>query len=363
MRSISLFLILTITALPLFSQSPRPQTPKGPFDYRVSEVKIPNKKDGVVLSGTLTMPAKGKGFAAAIMITGSGPQDRDETIMEHKPFAVIADYLTRNGIAVLRCDDRGTGKSNGNFEQATSADFANDILACFDFLKKEKKIDKTKIGVIGHSEGGMVAAMVAAQQPETAFVISLAGTGVPGIRVLDKQNLEINLSMGLPRKDAEANRDNVMQMLDVVLTTQDSKLAEEKLNLMMDSLLAPQKEFIPNFEEYKRSQINGINSRWMKFFLQYDPATDWEKVKCPTLLLNGEKDLQVDATINLEAISKALEKGGNYNYRTVVFQRSNHLFQVCEKCTLQEYATIEETIAPDVLEEMLDYIRTTVLNK
>lgn len=340
------------------AQVNRPQTPKGPFDYQVKEVVVQNKLDQVELSATLTLPSNGKDFPAIILISGSGPQDRDETLMEHKPFAVIADFLTKNGIAVLRFDDRGVGKSTGSFENATSAEFANDALACFDFLRKQKKINPAKIGLLGHSEGGMVAAMVAAQQKEVAFVISLAGTGVTGKEILSKQNIDIGLSSGMSRKDAEANRDNVMEMLDIVMNTQDLQLAEQLLNTKLDSMLAPQKAFIPDYEGFKKNQIAGINSRWMKFFLTYDPAKDWQQVKCPVLLLNGEKDIQVDATINLEAISKALESGGNVDYRTVVFQQMNHLFQVCEKCNLQEYATIKQTISPDVLEEILKHIRT-----
>ena len=339
------------------SQSNRPQTPVAPFDYVVKEVIVENKKDNVKLSGTLTMPAKGKDFPAVILISGSGPQDRDETLMDHKPFAVIADFLTKNGIAVLRYDDRGVAKSTGSFENATSAEFADDALACFSFLQSQKKIDKKKIGVIGHSEGGMVAAMVAAREAEIAFVVSLAGTGVTGKEVLSKQNIDIALSQGMSKKDAESNRDNVMSMLDIVLNTQDMQLAEQLLNEKLDSMLAPQKAFIPDFENFKKNQIAGINSRWMKFFLTYDPTQAWEKVKCPALLLNGEKDIQVDATMNLNAISKALDKGGNVDYKTVIFQQQNHLFQVCEKCTLQEYATIEQTISPDVLEEILKHIR------
>lgn len=339
------------------AQSNRPQTPKAPFDYIVKEVIVENKKDKIKLSGTLTMPAKGKDFPAVILISGSGPQDRDETLMDHKPFAVIADFLTKNGIAVLRFDDRGVAKSTGSFENATSAEFADDALACFDFLQSQKKIDKKNIGVLGHSEGGMVAAMVAARESEIAFVVSLAGTGVTGKEVLSKQNIDIALSQGMSKKDAESNRDNVMSMLDIVLNTQDMQLAEQLLSEKLDSMLAPQKAFIPDFENFKKNQIAGINSRWMKFFLTYDPAQAWEKVKCPVLLLNGEKDIQVDATMNLNAISKALDKGGNVDYKTVIFQQQNHLFQVCEKCNLQEYATIEQTISPDVLEEILKHIR------
>ncbi len=352
--SLLIFVLMTIGTQ---AQGKRPQTPKPPFDYTVKEVVIKNPNGGHTLSGTLTMPKKGKGFKAAILITGSGPQDRDETLMGHKPFAIIADDFAKQGIAVLRVDDRGINKSTGNFETATSADFATDIAACFDFLKKQKKIDKTKIGLIGHSEGGMVAAMTAAMRPEVAFVISLAGTGVNGRSVLYQQNVDIMVAAGAPKKDAEANRNNVMRMLDIVMTETDSAKVTNKLMLMLDTVLGAQKAMIPNLEEFKRNQIAGINSDWMRFFLKYEPSTDWKKVKCPVLILNGERDLQVNAEVNTRAIESALKSGGNSSFKTIIFQGMNHLFQTCEKCTVQEYDQLEESFSPQVLDEMRKFIR------
>lgn len=355
---LSTFIVVSLLPTIGNTQNTRPQTPKGPFEYVIKEVVITNPNGGHTLSGTLTMPKKGKAFKAAIMVTGSGPQDRDETLMDHKPFAVIADDFAKQGIAVLRVDDRGINKSKGNFDTATSADFASDIIACFDFLKKQKKIDKTKIGLIGHSEGGMVAAMTAAMRPEVAFVISLAGTGVNGKSVLYQQNLDIMLAAGASKKDAEANRNNVMRMLDIVMTETDSAKATDRLMLMLDTVLGAQKAMIPNLDEFKRNQIAGINSDWMRFFLKYEPSTDWKKVKCPVLILNGDKDLQVNAEVNTRAIESSLKSGGNSSYKTVIFQGMNHLFQTCEKCTIQEYDQLEESFSVQVLEEMRKFIRT-----
>lgn len=357
MKKFLFIALLTLVAYGAHSQGKRPQTPKPPFDYVVKEVEITNPNGGHTLSGTLTMPKKGKGFRAAILITGSGPQDRDETLMGHKPFAVIADDFTKQGIAVLRIDDRGIGKSKGNFEKATSADFASDVAACFDFLKKQKKIDKTKIGLIGHSEGGMVAAMTAALRPEVGFVISLAGTGVNGKSVLYQQNMDIMMAAGASKKDAEANRNNVMRMLDIVITENDSAKATDRLMLMLDTVLGAQKAMIPNLDEFKRNQIAGINSDWMRFFLKYEPSTDWKKVKCPVLILNGDKDLQVNAEVNTKAIESALKSGGNTQFKTVIFQGMNHLFQTCDKCTIQEYDQLEESFSVQVLDEMRKFIR------
>ncbi|MFN6379402.1 MAG: alpha/beta hydrolase family protein [Flavobacteriales bacterium] len=357
MKKILFAAVLILLEISISAQSTRPQTPKPPFEYIEKEVVITNPNGGHTLAGTLTMPKKGKGFKAAILITGSGPQDRDETLMDHKPFAIIADDFAKQGIAVLRIDDRGIGKSKGNFETATSADFATDIAACFDYLKKQKKVDKTKIGLIGHSEGGMVAAMTAAMRPEVAFVISLAGTGVNGRSVLYQQNMDIMLAAGASKKDAEANRNNVMRMLDIVMTETDSAKVTDRLMLLMDTMLGPQKAMIPNLEEFKRNQVAGINSDWMRFFLKYEPSTDWKKVKCPVLILNGDKDLQVNAEVNTKAIESALKSGGNTQFKTVIFQGMNHLFQTCEKCTIQEYDQLEESFSVQVLDEMRKFIR------
>lgn len=322
--------------------------------YDIEEVEIKSNK-GHILSGTLTIP-KGKGpFKCAVMITGSGPQNRDEEILGHKPFAIIADHLANKGIAVLRCDDRGVGKSTGDHQAATSSDFADDIESQIEFLLKTKKkrINPKAIGVIGHSEGGLIAAMIGARRPDLAFIVSLAGPGVNGRSILHKQNYDVTRAEGLSEEQADENRNNVMKMLDIVIQF-DQNMASEKLNILLDTLYA--NAGIPDFENFKKTQIDGINNTWMRYFLTYDPSSDWQKVKCPVLALNGEKDIQVDAKMNLEAIANALEKGKNYNYKTVIFPGMNHLFQTCKTCSIGEYQTLKESISESVLEEISDYL-------
>lgn len=339
-------LILCMFSLQAFSQTEP--------SYTSEEVEI-KSAEGHILSGTLTIPA-GKGpFACAVMITGSGPQNRDEELLGHKPFAIIADHLSKRGIAVLRCDDRGTEKSTGDHAAASSFDFANDIETQIAFLQKEKKkkINPKAIGLIGHSEGGLIAAIVGGRRTDLAFIVSLAGPGVSGKAILYKQNYDVMRAEGMNETQASENRDNVMRMLNIV-TDFDEKVASEKLNTLLDSLYS--QAGIPDFENFKKAQIEGINNPWMRFFLAYDPSADWQKIKCPVLAINGEKDIQVDAKTNLEAIAAALEKGNNYNFKTVIFPGMNHLFQTCTTCTIGEYEVLKESISPAVLEEISDYL-------
>ncbi len=349
MRFLILFCLFTLT---IIARAQYPSSASKTFISEEVEVKAPQ---GHVLSGTLTLPT-GKGpFACAVMITGSGPQNRDEEILGHKPFEAIAHHLAEKGIAVLRCDDRGVAKSTGDHESASSKDFADDILTQISFLQKEKKkkIRANGIGLIGHSEGGLIAAMVGARQSDLAFIVSLAGPGVNGRDILYKQNYDVTRAEGLSADEAAKNRDNVMKMLDIVIQNQSAE-AEKKLHLLLDSLYS--NAAIPQFEEFKKAQIESMNTDWMRYFLTYDPAKDWEKVSCPVLALNGEKDLQVDAKINLNAIAAALEKGNNYQYQTIVFPGMNHLFQSCKTCTISEYGQLEESISPLVLTEISDYL-------
>ena len=311
------------------SRPKRPQEPQPPFPYRSEEVTVRNERDGINLAGTLTLPEKGTKFPAVVMVTGSGAQNRDEEIMGHKPFFVIADYLTRNGIAVLRCDDRGTAASQGTHATATNEDFATDTEAMVNYLRSRKEINAKKIGIIGHSAGGIIAFIVAKKDPSIAFVVSLAGAGVRGDSLMLKQVELISKSQGM-QKELYA---------DVTKTMSPEQLKD--LNTI----------------QQLSAQISSMTSPWYLHFMKYDPAQDLKKLKCPVLALNGEKDIQVDAAMNLAAIQERITGNGNKNVTVKAYPNLNHLFQTCKKGTLAEYGQLEETINPEVLKDIIEWIR------
>lgn len=346
---------------PLSPPSPmrRPQNPTPPFPYHERDASIVNEKAGITLHGTLTLPF-GKGpYACAVLISGSGPQNRDEELLGHRPFFVLSDYLTRQGLAVLRIDDRGTAESEGDFSKATSMDFATDVIASMKWLTTQKEIDPLRIGLIGHSEGGMIAPMVAAMQPTPApaFIISLAGTGVKGQDVLLKQNHDILLAQGSGREEAERRVALLARVIDALVHEQDSTLRSGAVYEYIDSQIGHMSEQLPNFQEVRKQQAESLLMPWMPFFLAYDPSKDWRKVTCPVLAMNGEKDLQVNASDNLRAISAALDSGNNTNYTTLVLPGVNHLFQHCSTGVPDEYGQLEETFAPEALEYMVSWIK------
>lgn len=337
----------------------RPQTPKAPFPYPTEDVTVENKEAKIDLAGTLTLP-KGDGpFPAVVLVTGSGPQDRDETLFNHKPFLVIADHLAKNGIACLRCDDRGIGKSKGKFAGATSADFATDAYAGVQYLKGRKEIDPKRVGICGHSEGGMIAPMVAADHPDdVGFIILLAGPGVSGERILYQQALDFSRLLD-PKTDEKEIKEFTDAVMPIVREAKTTEEATEKLTEAMKKLVAKEKD------EKKREaaekaipiSVGRLADPWMRWFVAHDPAPVLEKVKCPVLAVNGEKDLQVKAKDNLEVIESALKKGGNKQFKCVEFKGLNHLFQTCKTGLLSEYGQIEETVAPEVLKALAEWIK------
>src|SRR5258708_2301744 len=326
---------------------PRPQNPVKPYPYRAEDLTYENKGAGVVLAATLTIP-EGKGpFPAVVLITGSGAQDRDEALAGHRPFLVLSDYLTRHGIAVLRADDRGTAKSTGSFAGSTTADFATDTEAGIAFLRGRKEIDPHKIGLVGHSEGGIIGPMVAARNPDVAFIVMMAGSGVSGDEVLIEQAQLIAEAGGIDREavDKIGTRQRAIMLL----------ARREKKPAAFDR--GPRQNFpgqIP--EEQMGTAVKQMTSPWMRYFIEYDPAIALRKVKCPVLALNGSKDLQVPPKQNLPAIRKALEAGGNTHFEVVEMPGLNHLFQTAKTGSPSEYFQIEETIAPAVLEKIAGWI-------
>jgi len=290
----------------------RPQTPQPPFPYETEEVTFRNERDSATLAGTLTWPVgynpkSKKKPVVALFITGSGQENRDEEIFDHKPFLVIADYLARHGIATLRYDDRATGASKGgDVRNATSEDFARDAVAGLAYLRSRKAF--AKVGIIGHSEGGLIGFMLGAQG-KADFLVSLAGPGVKG---------------------------------DTLTTSQRNRMLElygGTGTMTVDS--------IRNLPEIQRVP-------WYKWFIDYDPAADIAATRCPVFALNGDRDWQVISSLNLTAIERLLPK--SKKNVTKEYPGLNHLFQHCTTGLMNEYRQIEETIAPEVLSDIAEWI-------
>ena len=334
----------------------RPQNPKGPFPYRSWEVQFENKDADIKLAGTLTVPKKKGKAPVVILINGSGPQDRDETIVGHKPFWVIADHLSRQGIAVLRYDERGVGKSEGLFNSATSVDLATDVEAAIDFLKDRRGINPEQVILAGHSEGGMLAPMVASQRDDVAGTILLAPPGVNGAKVVMNQSRLIAKASGLADEEGLERQQKVLKIaFELLESSNDNEDFYKQFKARAAEVVGADSEgfeFNPQIE----SIVKQFDTPWFRYFATYDPAPALEKTGCPVLVLIGKKDLQVDAELNLPPIEAALKKGGNKDYTITALDGLNHLFQECETGTPSEYRLIEQTFSPKVLELMEQWI-------
>jgi uncharacterized protein len=353
--------VLNLTKLRIPFTINRPQEPKPPFPYTYEDVTFTNDKFNIKLAGNLTLPA-GKGpFRAVIMITGSGAQNRNEELMGHKPFLVIADYLSRNHIAVLRYDDRGVGGSEGNYAESTSADLATDAEAAFNFLKNNPQIDPEKIGFIGHSEGGLIAPMVASTNHDIGFIVSLAGPGVTGEKLIIRQSGDIRRASGEKESTIKESAETSEKAFAILKKEKDNKKAEAQI-LDLFRKIEEKKKMSKEDTEKSVNEIKlsfGANSyTWFRYFIMTDPSVYWKKVKCPVLALNGEKDLQVAADINLPAIEKALQKSDNRSVKIVKLPGLNHLFQHCKTGLPGEYSTIDETFSPEALKIIAEWILT-----
>jgi fermentation-respiration switch protein FrsA (DUF1100 family) len=338
----------------------RPQEPKKPYPYVDEEVTYPNAKDVFTLAGTLTMPRTGQAFPAVVLITGSGPQDRDESVFGHRPFLVLADYLTRRGIAVLRVDDRGVGGSGGDASQATSEDFARDVLAGVEYLKTRKEIDPKRIGLIGHSEGGNIAPIAATQSGDVAFIVLMAGTGVTGDVILEKQIANLLKAGGADQATIDAAIQSQRRVVDVATHETDPNLAKERIRKIigefMSGLDEKQKQAMKYSDEVVNAQVGMATSKWLRFFITHDPKTTLRQVKCPVLAINGALDKQVPPKENLPAIEQALREGGNTHFTVKELPGLNHLFQTAQTGNIDEYAKIEETVSPVALETVAKWI-------
>ncbi len=352
---------LTMTKTDKLTERARPQLPKPPFPYRSEDVTYENKAGRVRLAATLTLPPGAGPFPAVILITGSGAQDRDESLLGHKPFFVLADNLTRRGVAVLRVDDRGVGGSTGSIKTSTSEDFAGDVLAGLDFLKRRKEIDGKKLGLIGHSEGGIIAPIVAARSKDVALIVLLAGTGVPGSQILEAQAQLILKASGSSDSELKTQRNAQKRLIDIITQEKDEKIARSKLATaakeIRDALSdSDRKALAESPGGLSDAALDAFNNAWFRYFLTYDPRPTLRRVRCPVLAINGGKDLQVPAKENLAEIEKALKAGGNRKVTTVELPGLNHLFQPCKTGAPSEYGTIETTIAPDALKIVGDWI-------
>lgn len=338
----------------------RPQTPKGPFAYKQEEVTFSNTKDNITLAGTLTLPdTKGK-FPVVILISGSGPQDRNEELFEHKPFAVIADDLTKKGIAVLRFDDRGIGKSTGDFQNSTTADFANDVLAAIAFLKTRPEINAKKIGLIGHSEGGMIAPMVAAGSKDVKFIVLMAGPGTPIDELLIDQSIRYSELAGADKESTEANAKMQKDIYAFIKNYKSDHLDTDLTAYIKGEMAKFPADMKPQTEAELNQAVDGqvkmVTGKWFLYFLKYIPAENLSKLKCGVLAMNGALDFQVPAKSNLKAIENALIAGKNKDFKIVELPGLNHLFQEATTGSFEEYSKIEQTISPKALSTISDWI-------
>ncbi len=338
----------------------RPQNPVKPYPYYTEDIVFKNEKASISLSGTLSLPSKDGLYPVVILISGSGPQNRDEELVGHKPFLVLADHLTKNGIGVLRFDDRGVGESGGVFSLATTLDFVSDVKAAIEYLKNRKEIDVKKIGLIGHSEGGIVAPLVASDTKDVAFIVLLAGPGIKGSEIVLAQQELMARVMGVKDEDIEKykklNRD--------IFFTLDKEEKNPELKYILSNIINVASGGAAQIEDVKL-QIEQLTSPWMMFYLKYDPAIALREVKCPLLAINGDKDLQVPSKINLKAISDSFNKEDSSNNKviktnndvtTIEIEGLNHLFQEAITGMPTEYATIEQTFSPKALNIITDWI-------
>lgn len=342
----------------------RPQEPVVPFPYHSEDITFKNDKANITLAGTLTLPQNEGNFPAVILITGSGGQDRNEEILEHKPFLVLADHLTKNGIAVLRFDDRGVGQSGGVFENATTNDFATDAEAALAYLKTRKEINKNKIGIAGHSDGGTAAAIAASRNPDVAFVVLMAAGNIPGDELMVLQNYMLGKAEGMPEADLTQLAGLNRKLYEVIKHETDPTKMKAGLMQVFNTDMKPLfiSKGVPaeQVDQSIKVQAEGLTSTWYVNFIRSQPAQYLEKIKCPILAINGDKDLQVAAKANLDAVKRAGLKSGNKKITTKELPGLNHLFQETQTGLPSEYGNLEQTYSPLALNEISAWIKQQV---
>ncbi len=342
-----------LTLKPSQAEAPkRPQMPEEPYPYTVEEVSIASTDD-VMLSGTLTLPGGSGPFPAVVLVTGSGPQDRDESISGHKPFLVLADHLTRNGIAVLRYDDRGVAESTGKFTGSTSTHFAADARAAAEFL--DAREETGKVGILGHSEGGLIGPLVARDSDAVDFVIMLAGPAVSGYDILIAQTQALAKVSGFSQERADEVARINARLYDAALGAESPEAIRDAIHDVLveetDRLGAETTASMGATPESADRHAAMLSSPWFLEFMRYDPTDTLAGISVPLLAIYGGLDLQVLVTQNAPALEAVQPKA-----EIVIFEDCNHLFQVAETGAISEYATIEETMAPKVLGAMSSWI-------
>jgi pimeloyl-ACP methyl ester carboxylesterase len=333
----------------------RPQEPAPVASlYRAEQVTYQNVGAGISFGGTLTMPNGEGPFPVVLLISGSGPQDRNETTFGHRPFLVLSDHLTKQGIAVLRVDDRGVGMSQGNLSLATSRDLADDVLAGIAFLKSRPEIDPARIGLLGHSEGALIAPMVAAESSDVAFIVLLAPPGLVGEQVLYDQARRKSEAAGETPEAIERGQRLQERVFEVLKLETDPAVIFEKLRGVFKEGIAElpeatQAEPAGSLDEFVDARVREVSTPWFRFYLTYDPVPALMKVRCPVLAAWGAKDLQVSPEVNRGPVEKALAEGGNADHDVVTFDSVNHMFQTAETGLPTEYPKIAETMSPEVM--------------
>jgi alpha/beta superfamily hydrolase len=336
----------------------RPQEPNPPFNYYREEVVFKNEKDNIELAGTLTLPDNKETYPIVILVSGSGPQNRNGEILGHKPFLVIADYFAKNGIGVLRYDDRGVAKSNGNFATATTNDFANDAEAAVNYLKTRK--ETKAIGIAGHSEGGLIAPIVAGRNKLVNFIILLAGPGVRGDKILLAQNYLIAKASGATEAELNNAKKLNQKIYSIVIQSNNKEVLKKNMTELLKKEIKNNSANLPpntKEEEFVKAQVEEISNPWLINFIKYDPTNNLKKVKCPVLAINGSLDLQVPSQLNLNAIQKNITSNGNKLVTIKEYKNLNHLFQSTITGSPDEYGSNEETFNQQVLGDMVNWIK------
>lgn len=339
---------------PLQSQKPRrPQTPKPPFPYKIERVKIATPESDITLAGTLTIPGS-MVRAAVVLVTGSGPQDRDESIFNHKPFHVIADHFARHGIASLRYDDRGVAESSGDFSEATSLDLANDAEAAFNFLITRDDLNNAELGICGHSEGGLLAPLIAARNDSVDFIILMAAPGVDGQQIILSQGPLLMRAQGISEPDI--TKQNKIQEVVLSIIRNNQQNDEALISVKLQHALGSDDPGITQTIKTLQASVKKQATPWLRTFLSLDPKVALKKLQCPVLAINGTKDLQVEPVLNLSVIRDTLQKAGNRHVEINLYPGLNHLFQSCKTGLPSEYGTIEETFNLVPLDRMTSWI-------
>ena len=349
--------------------SRRPQTPRKPFPYLAEEVTYPNPDGGHTLAGTFTRPMSGDSFPAVILISGSGPDARLPGESGHRPFLVLADHLTRRGIAVLHYDDRGMGESTGDFRAATTEDFASDALAGVAYLKTRDDVDPGRIGLAGLSEGGLVAPMAAVQSSDVSYIVLMAGPGVDGERIGEAQTELVARANGATEEMISEFRQWEAAIHGILKSVDDPDRAREAIEAIIRTRLERARGQArrlygisddDTFARFVSQQAQELNTPWRRFYISYDPAPTLEQVTVPVLAINGTRDLYVPHEENLREIEAALKRGGNTRYEIHAIPDVNHFFQHAQTGTAREAETIDETFAPEVLDLIASWILKTV---